>query len=107
SFGRVILATYKNEDYPPVAIKRFEKSKIIRQKQVDHVFSERKILNYINHPFCKGRQKGKRDGRQKGKRDGRKKGKTKKTSKETTQIEISGIIKLVEKCCCLCTSSEQ
>ncbi|SBS87142.1 cAMP-dependent protein kinase catalytic subunit, putative [Plasmodium ovale curtisi] len=52
SFGRVILATYKNEDYPPVAIKRFEKSKIIRQKQVDHVFSERKILNYINHPFC-------------------------------------------------------
>ncbi|CAG9480821.1 cAMP-dependent protein kinase catalytic subunit, putative [Plasmodium vivax] len=52
SFGRVILATYKNEDFPPVAIKRFEKSKIIKQKQVDHVFSERKILNYINHPFC-------------------------------------------------------
>ncbi|CDU17749.1 uncharacterized protein PY17X_0839000 [Plasmodium yoelii] len=52
SFGRVILATYKNEDLPPVAIKRFEKSKIIKQKQVDHVFSERKILNYINHPFC-------------------------------------------------------
>ncbi|CRG99563.1 cAMP-dependent protein kinase catalytic subunit, putative [Plasmodium relictum] len=52
SFGRVILATYKNEDLPPVAIKRFEKYKIIKQKQVDHVFSERKILNYINHPFC-------------------------------------------------------
>ncbi|CAD2090576.1 cAMP-dependent protein kinase catalytic subunit, putative [Plasmodium vinckei lentum] len=52
SFGRVILATYKNEDLPPVAIKRFEKSKIIKQKQVDHVFSERKILNYISHPFC-------------------------------------------------------
>ncbi|CDO64407.1 cAMP-dependent protein kinase catalytic subunit [Plasmodium reichenowi] len=52
SFGRVILATYKNGNYPPVAIKRFEKCKIIRQKQVDHVFSERKILNYINHPFC-------------------------------------------------------
>ncbi|VWU50120.1 cAMP-dependent protein kinase catalytic subunit [Hepatocystis sp. ex Piliocolobus tephrosceles] len=52
SFGRVLLAKYKNEDCPPVAIKRFEKSKIIRQKQVDHVFSERKILNNINHPFC-------------------------------------------------------
>lgn len=52
SFGRVILATFKNDSNPPVAIKRFEKQQLIKQKQVDHVFSERKILNYINHPFC-------------------------------------------------------
>lgn len=35
----------------PVAIKRLKKSVLIRQKQADHIVSERKVLSVIKHPF--------------------------------------------------------
>lgn len=52
SFGRVFLAKRKEDpNGTPVAIKRLKKSVLIRQKQVDHILSERKILGSISHPF--------------------------------------------------------
>jgi len=43
----------KREDVKPhpVAIKRLKKAVVIRQKQVDHIISEKKILSSIKHPF--------------------------------------------------------
>lgn len=38
-------------DETPVAIKRLKKSVLIRQKQVDHILSERKVLGAVHHPF--------------------------------------------------------
>lgn len=52
SFGRVFMAKRKDEPKaPPVAIKRLKKAVVIRQKQVDHIVSEKKILQMIKHPF--------------------------------------------------------
>lgn len=52
SFGRVFLARRKDDSTaPPVAIKRLKKAAVIRQKQVDHILSEKRILQMINHPF--------------------------------------------------------
>ena len=50
SFGRVRLCKYKKNDkiYVMKILKKYE---IIRQKQVDHVYSEFNILSAINHPF--------------------------------------------------------
>lgn len=52
SFGRVFMAKkVADTSNTPVAIKRLKKSVVIRQKQVDHIISEKKILNVIKHPF--------------------------------------------------------
>ena len=50
SFGRVRLCKYKKNDkiYVMKILKKYE---IIKQKQVDHVYSEFNILSAINHPF--------------------------------------------------------
>jgi protein kinase X len=50
SFGRVNLSRHKktNKIY---AIKMLKKVEIIRLKQVDHIYSEYKILSMLNHPF--------------------------------------------------------
>lgn len=50
SFGRVKLCKYKKsqQTYVMKILKKFE---IIRQKQVDHLYSEYKILSIMNHPF--------------------------------------------------------
>ncbi|XP_053991945.1 putative serine/threonine-protein kinase PRKY [Hylaeus volcanicus] len=52
SFGRVFLGKdVNNPARNPVAIKRLVKHMLIRQKQVDHVISERAILSCVSHPF--------------------------------------------------------
>lgn len=53
SFGRVFMAKRRDDPDggPPVAIKRLKKSVLIRQKQVDHILSERKVLGAVKHPF--------------------------------------------------------
>lgn len=50
SFGKVRLVRYKlnGQHY---AMKVLKKSEIIRQKQVDHILSEKQILNLVDHPF--------------------------------------------------------
>ena len=50
SFGRVRLCRYKKNDKIYV-MKILKKMEIIKQKQVDHVFSEFNILSVLNHPF--------------------------------------------------------
>ena len=50
SFGRVRLCRYKKNDKIYV-MKILKKMEIIKQKQVDHVYSEFNILSVINHPF--------------------------------------------------------
>ena len=50
SFGRVRLCRYKKNDKVYV-MKILKKMEIIKQKQVDHVFSEFNILSVLNHPF--------------------------------------------------------
>uniref|UniRef100_A0A0G4FDF9 Protein kinase domain-containing protein n=1 Tax=Chromera velia CCMP2878 TaxID=1169474 RepID=A0A0G4FDF9_9ALVE len=52
SFGRVFLAKLRLKDNSePYAIKRLKKSAIIRQKQVDHVMSEKSVMQSLDHPF--------------------------------------------------------
>eukprot|EP01054_Gregarina_sp_Poly1_P000032 Gregarina_sp_Poly_1__31@NODE_1006_length_5387_cov_109_543233_g27_i1_p2_GENE_NODE_1006_length_5387_cov_109_543233_g27_i1NODE_1006_length_5387_cov_109_543233_g27_i1_p2_ORF_typecomplete_len461_score50_21Pkinase/PF00069_25/3_8e71Pkinase_Tyr/PF07714_17/3_6e43Kinaselike/PF14531_6/1_5e12WaaY/PF06176_11/5e07Pkinase_fungal/PF17667_1/2_1e06Kdo/PF06293_14/2e05RIO1/PF01163_22/0_0002APH/PF01636_23/0_015YrbLPhoP_reg/PF10707_9/0_0098Seadorna_VP7/PF07387_11/0_26_NODE_1006_length_5387_cov_109_543233_g27_i171389 len=52
SFGRVYMAKIKDRhDAPPVAIKRLTKAAVIKQKQVEHVLSEKSILTRVQHPF--------------------------------------------------------
>eukprot|EP00917_Polyrhabdina_sp_WS-2016_P024417 GHVP01052869.1.p1 GENE.GHVP01052869.1~~GHVP01052869.1.p1 ORF type:complete len:354 (+),score=42.45 GHVP01052869.1:168-1229(+) len=52
SFGRVFLVKSKeNPVGPPMAIKRLKKAEVIRQKQVEHILSEKKILQSVRHPF--------------------------------------------------------
>lgn len=52
SFGRVFLAKQRGDrNSPPVAIKRLKKVVIIKQKQVDHILSEKRILSAVSHPF--------------------------------------------------------
>ena len=50
SFGRVRLCRNKKSNKVYV-MKMLKKSEIIHQKQVDHVYSEYKILSVLNHPF--------------------------------------------------------
>ena len=53
TFGRVRLV--KHRDAPaahlPLALKCLKKSEIIRLKQIEHVKSEKNILERINHPY--------------------------------------------------------
>ena len=50
SFGKVVLAQHRpTQDY--YALKMMEISEVIRLKQVDHVRSEKAILQIVNHPF--------------------------------------------------------
>ena len=50
TFGRVVLAQHRGTlDY--FALKILTISEILRLKQVEHVRSEKAILNTINHPF--------------------------------------------------------
>ena len=53
TFGRVRLVKHKsdNPEVEPLALKCLKKSEIIRLKQIEHVKSEKKILETINHPF--------------------------------------------------------
>jgi serine/threonine protein kinase len=53
TFGRVRLVKHKSEpvEAEPLALKCLKKSEIIRLKQIEHVKSEKKILETINHPF--------------------------------------------------------
>lgn len=52
TFGRVKLVKIKKyPDLPPMALKMLKKKEMIRLKQVDHVKSEKSILEKINHPF--------------------------------------------------------
>jgi len=50
TFGRVRLAQHKKTG-TYFALKILKKHEVIRLKQVEHVLSERAILNEINHPF--------------------------------------------------------
>ncbi|CAD8161756.1 unnamed protein product [Paramecium octaurelia] len=50
SFGRVRLAKQKSNS-KHVALKMLKKCEILRLKQVDHISSEFKILQQIQHPF--------------------------------------------------------
>ena len=50
SFGRVRLCRYKKTGKVYV-MKILKKYEIIKQKQVDHLYSEYKILSIMNHPF--------------------------------------------------------
>lgn len=50
SFGRVRLSRH-NKSKKIYAIKMLKKCEIIRLKQIDHIYSEFKILNQLNHPF--------------------------------------------------------
>ena len=50
SFGRVRLCRHKKSNKVYV-MKMLQKSEIIHQKQVDHVYSEYKILSVLNHHF--------------------------------------------------------
>ena len=50
SYGRVRLCKNKKHDKIYV-MKILKKNEIIKQKQIDHVFSEFNILSVINHPF--------------------------------------------------------
>lgn len=53
TFGRVRLVKHRSDppDVEPLALKCLKKSEIIRLKQIEHVKSEKKILETINHPF--------------------------------------------------------
>ncbi len=52
TFGRVRLVTYSmNKKIQYFALKMLKKSEIIRLKQVEHIKSEKAILNRIAHPF--------------------------------------------------------
>eukprot|EP01071_Lankesteria_metandrocarpae_P005373 Lankesteria_metandrocarpae@DN3972_c0_g1_i1.p1 len=52
SFGRVFLAKHRDDTAGlPCAIKRLKKAAVIKQKQVDHIVSEKRILASIKHPF--------------------------------------------------------
>ena len=50
SFGRVRLTRHKKTDTVSV-MKILKKIEIVKQKQVDHIYSEYNILTILNHPF--------------------------------------------------------
>ncbi|XP_054006787.1 cAMP-dependent protein kinase catalytic subunit alpha-like [Hylaeus anthracinus] len=50
AFGRVLLVKYKlNSEY--YAMKVLEKAKIVKMKQVDHTYNEKRILQCVRFPF--------------------------------------------------------
>jgi protein kinase A/protein kinase X len=53
TFGRVRLVKHRDDPAQalPLALKCLKKSEIIRLKQIEHVKSEKNILERINHPF--------------------------------------------------------
>ena len=53
TFGRVRLVKHRDDppEANPLALKCLKKSEIIRLKQIEHVKSEKSILERINHPF--------------------------------------------------------
>lgn len=52
TFGRVRLVKVKNQPHlPPFALKMLKKTVIIKLKQVEHIKSEKNILERIRHPF--------------------------------------------------------
>jgi protein kinase A/protein kinase X len=59
TFGRVRLVKFpmpselaeSDKDRVPLALKMLKKKEIIRLKQVEHIQSEKEILNRITHPF--------------------------------------------------------
>jgi hypothetical protein len=53
TFGRVRLVKHRDDpaEANPLALKCLKKSEIIRLKQIEHVKSEKNILEMINHPF--------------------------------------------------------
>jgi protein kinase X len=52
TFGRVRLVKFKHDTTcEPLALKMLKKTEIIRLKQIDHVKSEKRILETIHHPF--------------------------------------------------------
>ena len=50
TFGRVKLVRLRNTR-EVFALKIMKKIDIIKQKQVDHIKSEKEILSALNHPF--------------------------------------------------------
>lgn len=48
TFGRVRFAKYENK---PVALKIMDKKTIVELQQVEHILSEKRILQAINFPF--------------------------------------------------------
>ena len=52
TFGRVRLVRFRHDqESEPMALKMLKKTEIIRLKQIEHVKSEKKILEHIDHPF--------------------------------------------------------
>lgn len=53
TFGRVRLVKHRDDppDALPLALKCLKKNEIIRLKQIEHVKSEKAILQRINHPY--------------------------------------------------------
>lgn len=53
TFGRVRLVKHRDDpaEALPLALKCLKKSEIIKLKQIEHVKSEKNILERINHPF--------------------------------------------------------
>lgn len=50
SFGRVRLAVHKPSDVA-YALKGMRKGALVRNKQVDHVVNEKRVLAMCDHPF--------------------------------------------------------
>lgn len=53
TFGRVRLVKHRSDppETEPLALKCLKKSSIIKLKQIEHVKSEKKVLQIIDHPF--------------------------------------------------------
>ena len=50
SYGKVLLVK-KNDDDKIYAMKVLKKKNMIKRNQVEHIKTERKVLELINHPF--------------------------------------------------------
>lgn len=52
TFGRVRLVKLKHSpSLPPFALKMLKKTVIIKLKQIEHIKSEKAILERVKHPF--------------------------------------------------------